>query len=372
VDSYTEVTEQGFLSRLIGSIVGVFIGFLLFLGSFALIYFNEGRIDASNIAKGAVTLAPANVDASANGKLVALTGALTTDGLTSDNMFLRPGPYVAVQRKVEMYAWDEDSSTSSSSNVGGSSTNKTTYTYKRDWVTHPGTTSSFKVPQGHENPSLPFEDQLTRARSAKIGAYGIDLSSIDVSGTTPIALNASNTTLGQGAVLAGNYVFVGKGSAQAPQVGDVRVSYSALASGVSATVFGKLDGATVTAYVDRNNSRLFRVFPGTRDEAVGTLSSEYQTLTWILRGVGFLMMWIGLTMLFGPFTTLLDFIPLFGMVGRTLVGVIAFPIALVLSAVTILVSMVLHNVVVLLLVAVATIAGFIFLPRALKGRRATR
>jgi uncharacterized membrane protein HdeD (DUF308 family) len=337
VDSYTEITEQSFLSRILGSIVGVIFGLLLFLGSFALIYFNEGRVDASNIARTAVSLAPGSVDASANGKLVAVSGAVTADGVTGDGMFLKAGPYVAVQRKVEMYAWDEDSSTSSSNNVGGSSTSRTTYTYKREWTSHPTATSDFKVAQGHENPSLPFEGSLTRAKSAKVGAYGIDMSSIEMSDLKPLALSADKVALQSGASLAGNYVYVGKGSAQAPQVGDVRVSYATLDSGASATVFGKLDGSKITAYVDRTNTRLFRAFPGTREEAVGTLSSEYQTLTWILRAVGFLMMWIGLTMLFGPLTTLLDVLPILGSAGRALIGLVTFPLALVLSAATILV-----------------------------------
>src|SRR3954471_22583756 len=76
--SVTEVTHTGWLSRIGSSIVGGLFGIAIFLGSFVLLYWNEGRQDMSEVAKTAVALnankpAPKHV-----GRLVALTGTLTS------------------------------------------------------------------------------------------------------------------------------------------------------------------------------------------------------------------------------------------------------------------------------------------------------
>jgi len=66
-------------------------------------------------------------------------------------------------------------------------------------------------------------------------------------------------------------------------------------------------------------------------------------------------------MLFEPISVFLDFLPIFGSISRSLVGTICFLIALVLSIVTILVSMILHNVVALLIaLAITAVAIFVF------------
>lgn len=76
-DTYTEVTHTGWLQRILGSFMGAVVGVLLFLCSFGLLYWNEGRLDISTVAKTAVEV-PANQPA--------------------------PGNYVAVRREAQMFA----------------------------------------------------------------------------------------------------------------------------------------------------------------------------------------------------------------------------------------------------------------------------
>ncbi len=42
-DSYTEVSSRGWFSRIVGALVGIPIGLLLFLASFVVLFWNEGR-----------------------------------------------------------------------------------------------------------------------------------------------------------------------------------------------------------------------------------------------------------------------------------------------------------------------------------------
>ena len=62
------------------------------------------------------------------------------------------------------------------------------------------------------------------------------------------------------------------------------------------------------------------------------------------------MMWIGMTMVFTPLHALLDVIPFLGSISRNLLGCALFPIALVLSAISILISMLLHSIVAMVVI----------------------
>ena len=73
------------------------------------------------------------------------------------------------------------------------------------------------------------------------------------------------------------------------------------------------------------------------------------------------MMWFGLMMFFGPINALLDIIPFLGSAGRFLIGIAMFPIALILSSVTILLSIIAHSPILLVLFLAALIGGGYFL-----------
>jgi hypothetical protein len=49
VDSYTQVTKNGYFGRVKNSIGGFFIGFLVVFGAIALLWFNEHRSIARHI-----------------------------------------------------------------------------------------------------------------------------------------------------------------------------------------------------------------------------------------------------------------------------------------------------------------------------------
>mgnify|MGYP000709271128 FL=1 len=112
--------------------------------------------------------------------------------------------------------------------------------------------------------------------------------------------------------------------------------------------------------------RQYRAVPGDREEAIKTLAAEHKTVGWVLRIVGFLMMWIGLMMFFGPINAVLDVIPFLGSAGRVLIGIAMFPISLVLTLLTVILSIIFHNPILLTLFLVGMGAGGYFLYRRKK------
>lgn len=355
-DSFVEMNRRGWGSRIMGSFMGALVGIFLFFGSFVLLYWNEGRTDFSKVAKLAVPISAEAVDASADGKFVSVTGTVKTEETVGDGYFLNLGNWLAVDRRVEMYAWNETKSTKSQTNTGGSSTETTTYTYDKRWVSNPESSADFRHPEGHENPAMPnMEGSSGRVGKAKIGAYDLAMGEITLPDFKDLSLSTNLLELKDGFTLADSkYLFKGKGSSASPEVGDLRVSYSVVPNGFDGTVFGKLEGSTLRTYMTEKGDTLYRLFYGGRDAAIKTLATEFTVLTWILRGVGFLMMFIGLLMFFGPISVFLDVLPIFGHVSRAAIGGLSFLVSLVLSLVTILVSMLFHS-----LMAVAVVVGIL-------------
>ena len=172
--------------------------------------------------------------------------------------------------------------------------------------------------------------------------------------------------------LSGEYLFRGHGSVDQPALGDVRVSYEAVLPGQQVTLFGKRSGATVVAFLNDKNDKLFRAVPGTHEQAIAQLHGEHVMKTWIVRFLGFLMMWIGLSMLLGPVNAVLDIIPFIGSAGRFLTSIALFPVALVLAVVTIVVAVIAHSTILLVLTIVVFVGGLGALIMVKKNKKAAQ
>ncbi len=348
-NTFTTTSTTGFLSRIINSFFGIILGLALFIGSFFLLYWNEGRFDTSILARTAVEVnSQTAADTALSGKLVSTTGTLVSSQMVGDNMFFTPGNYIAVKRTAEMYSWIEEKSSTSHDNLGGSQTTQTTYTYKTEWTENPPDSANFQNPADHTNPTEAIKSDVVRTQSANLGIYSLDMKSVDLPNFSKITLTPSQISAANGVNLADStYLFSGRGSMTGPQVGDERISYSVVNSGINATVFGQLNGSTIYPYYDAKEHRLYRIFDGTRNTAIFTLHNEYSQLTWILRAVGFFAMWFGMMMVLGPVSVILSFFPFFGSLSRAILGAVTFLIAVVLTGATIIISMIFHNPVVL-------------------------
>ncbi len=358
-DQFTEVTTKGWGKRILDSFLGVLIGLALFFISFIVLWKTEGRTNYAKIASQALEVSSSKVESEAEGRLVSVTAPLETSGTLGDPGFLKPGAYIRLWRTVEMFAWVEEKHTKTEKKTGGSEVTTTTYNYKKEWTDDPRPSSQFKHPEGHENPPLPIEAKTYLAERANVGAYAVDLERISLPGTTQLELSPEKLDLPKGSdyTLSGNFLFRGQGTMAEPKVGDIRLSYHVLPSGKKVTAFGKLSGSELVPYLHKGEKRLYRAIFGDRDEAIALMKQEYKIAGWAGRIIGFLMMWVGLLMMTGPLHTILDVLPFLGKASRFIVGLLTFPIALVLSLVTIIISMIAHNVIALIIVMALIVGG---------------
>lgn len=136
------------------SIKGILIGLVMFIVSFGVLYRNEGRVNVANIAKTAVEIdATVLAETGVDGQLISTTNVLKSEEKLGDT-FLKVGDYIAFHRVVEMFAWEENTRSSSDENLGGSETTETTYTYDKVWTDSPENSTDFKYPDEHRNPQM--------------------------------------------------------------------------------------------------------------------------------------------------------------------------------------------------------------------------
>ena len=178
MSDYSEVSSEGFFSRMAGAIGGVLIGILLFFVSFPLLFWNEGRAvhTAKDLAEGAsnaVSIAnPATVDAATDGKLVHLSGKAETADILKDERFGVEQNAIHLVREAEMYQWIQKETKKTEKKTGGSTETKITYTYEKKWSSEWIDSSNFKDPKAPQNPgSMPFKNESWWASEVKVGGY---------------------------------------------------------------------------------------------------------------------------------------------------------------------------------------------------------
>lgn len=360
-------TNLSWGQKLMGSIKGILIGLLLFIASFIVIYVNEGSVDVSRIAATAIEIDAQQANTQDDGKLVTTVGNLVTTETLGDT-YLQPGNYIALHRNVEMFAWEEEADHDEDTG--------TTYSYNQVWTSSPEDSADFAEERGHENPKMPIESAMLKVAAARIGNYDIDVSSVQMPALKDLTLTSENAILGGRnldedeeyyeeftdipATLEQNkYLFKGFGNIDTPEIGDIRISYSAFDSGKEVTIFGKLNGNKISPYIGEKNTKLYRLFEGTADEGIVQMRNEYNTSKWIFRGLGFVLMWIGLSLILGPISATLDFIPLLGSLSRSVIGLITFIVSLIMTTVVIWLSMILHNIwAIIVVIAVALGVGY--------------
>lgn len=381
-DQVTTTTTKSYGQRLLSAIGGILVGILLFFGSFVLLFWNEGRADMSKVAEKAIEVNSAQVQPELEGKLVAVSGVVKADAPVGD-IFLQPAPYLAVQRNVEMYAWNEKTQSQTETKLGGSEETKTTYSYVKDWTRSPSNSSSFQNPTGHSNPTMVYENKTFFSPSATLGAYSIpSLQNIGLIGHEDLMLTDQNVLLPQAAsgsvmtgstmtgTLIGGYIFLGKGTFTAPEIGDVRVSYEVVPEGKNVTVLAKQSGSALLAYTEKGKGTLYAMYEGSLADAVESIANMHSMMTWIWRAMGFLMMWMGLSSVLAPLSVVLDILPFLGGLSRGLINTVTFIVSLVLSVVTIIVAMIFHNIIAMIVLALIGIAATFYILKA-KGAKAT-
>jgi hypothetical protein len=354
-NSVTVTSSQSWGSRLIGSIKSVLVGLALFIVAFPVLFWNEGRAvqTARSLEEGAgaVVSVPADqVDAANEGKLVHLTGPVSTEGALADPDFGVEAEGVKLVRTVEMYQWKQEEKSETKKKLGGGEETVTTYTYEKAWSSDAIDSSSFQESSGHENPGgFPVEANTVVADPVKAGAFTLSSEQIDqlndgqsLPVTDAMLENVPEPTASEVQVADGRF-YMGENPA-APQVGDVRISFEVVKPD-TVSLIGVQTGETFAAYQAKAGDAILMVEEGAHTSAqmFQAAQSANTVLTWIVRAGGFLMMFIGLIAVFKPLSVFADVVPLFGTMLGAGLGVFSFLLSFALSMLTIAIAWVFYR-----------------------------
>lgn len=383
-DSFTETTSQSWGSRLMESIKGVLVGIVMIIAAFPVLWMNEGCSvkTAKGLEEGSksvVAIKTDKVDTANNAKLVHLTGDALTDEVLTDTTFGISQKGIKLIRTVEMFQWKEESKSETKKKMGGGTETTTTYTYKQDWSSDQIDSGKFKKP-GYNNPHMPYKSATETAQLVKLGAFRLSPSLIgQISKSDSLTLDQQNLAKlpadikGKSKINNGG-IYVGA-NPSAPKVGDMRISYSVVKP-QKVSVISKQQNDTFEAFTTSQNTQIDRLEVGehSADAMFKQMQQENVIKTWLVRLGGFLLFFIGFTLIFKPISTFGDVLPFLGSIVSMGTGIIAFVLALPLTLLTIAIAWIAYRPVlgiILLVVGAGVFVGIWFIAKQKKAKAAT-
>ncbi len=348
-DTFTQTTRRSWFSRLAGSVGGIFFGILLVLVSLGVLFWNEGRAIKTERALSEGARIVLDVDASTpdvanDGRLVHVSGTLAPQGEPQDAAFgvAAPGA-IRLERLVEMYQWREERRTETRTRIGGGQETTTIYEYRKEWSSRPISSSSFKIAAGHQNPELPVASQTFVVPRAMLGGFTL-------TGDQLGGLGAATDFLPDASVRRAIERYLSRptkqaagrfhtGAPDAPQIGDLRLSWSAAHVGEASVIAGQ-DGNGFGSYRTSNGRELFILRPAAVRPAdmFQQEQDSNRVLTWILRFGGLVALFVGYALILRIFGVIGDLIPFVGRLVRAGTGLFALAMTALTGALAIAVG----------------------------------
>jgi hypothetical protein len=333
-DVEVEVTEQSWGGRLWSSIKGVGLGFLLFVGSFYLLFWNEGRslqtYQSLDEGLGAVvSISDSELHDNNDGKLVHISGTATSEGELQDEQFDLAVSALQLFRRTETYQWQETKEEKTEKKLGGGTKTITKYRYNKAWSSQLIDSSKFHTKdQAKTNPSkLRFESKSFTAPKVQIGAFTLPSDMVaDIDNSSKVDATEANIPEEFKDDMNVSDGVLYWGDEQNPVVGDVKISFLKTPA-TEVTVVAKQSDGSFGPFQTKAGDELQMLKAGkfTAAEMFKDAKSQNSMMTWILRVVGIVAMIAGLKLMVGPMEVMMDFIPILGSIvqlGVTLVSVV--------------------------------------------------
>ena len=273
----------------------IILGIGLFLGSFCLLWWNEGhsvnRIRTLQEGRDSVVAVSSNtVEQNNNGALIYLSGQAYTHDILKDTLFGVEENALKLKRKVDMYQWEEDREREN---------DITHYTYRKTWSEKLINSSHFKELEGHQNPSSKsYESKTFVAPKITVGVYELTKPFVEQFQAFKDYNLSDENFRGIDASLRQLFEFHGNKyydrDAYKPQIGDISISYDIIKP-MEVSVIGKQNNNIIESY-DTNNGSI-ELLRERRVRAKTMLSDEeWKNTLWTCfrRFLGLLMMLLGL------------------------------------------------------------------------------
>ena len=357
--AYTVTKRTTYGSRVGKAFSGMIAGVLMFIGGTVMLWWNEGNFvavrDALNEAQEVTVKVNdiSRVDSSLNGQLIHAQGLADTQEVLKDPIFQIGERAIAIKREVEYYQWTEQSTEETHTNLGGEEETVITYTYSQRWVSEPVNSSSFADPDArryHVNTvAATVPDSTIWAKNVSFGAYTLpeflihsinrfepmqanlepevydslkrQLRGTSNSNSRPYSADRWEESSAD-ITTSGNTVYIGRSPAS-PSIGDVRITFSKVLP-AEVSILAQVSGSTFERYNASNGETVSRLDYGrlSMENMYGEAHSENSMMTWLLRGLGALLIIAGLKALVAPLAVIASVIPMLGTIANAGTGLV--------------------------------------------------
>ena len=377
--AYTEVTSEGWFSRLGKSFVLVLVGLVLVPVGVIALFWGEGRTvkreaDLAEAEQVVVSIDAKSVSAGNDSKLVHFSDTATAEGTLRDELFGVAVPSaIKLKREVEMYQWKENKKSETRKRAGGRKETITTYTYEQVWSDKLIDSDDFKE-GGKNNPKAKMlngrrlDSASWEAEKVTAGAFTLpkrlleDLDKMEIipasEASAPIPPEDNAVEAGGQqpapaaakplpAVPAGLKVDADRffsGNPASPAVGDLRVTIKAVKP-QPVSVIAQQDGATLAPYITKGKRELMELRPGamTAPQLIDELKLENAIIKWIVRVGGFIAVWLGMALVLWPLKILGDVLPWIGSFAGAGIALVTFLASAVVSLNTIAIGWIFYR-----------------------------
>lgn len=375
--SMKRITTESMPSRLGKSLSGVLGGIALFIVAIVLLWWNEGRAvkTAKDLADGessVISLESAgHIDSATRNELVHLSGRAESGEMLRDDSFDIEVPALKLRRTVEMLQWRENAESKTRTKLGGGTETETVFTYEKAWSDNLIDSSRFENAQDYLNPTAkPLVSREVEAKEIRLGAYRLGPGLVAKLNRfeelpPPADLPVGHTT-------QGHVIFRGADPAT-PQIGDLRITFKA-AMPADISVVARNQNGLLDGYPMKRGSTLQLLEYGEKDAAdmFETAKNANKTLTFGLRILGIILLFVGAKSVLGPLAVVADVLPFLGRVTRAGSTLLAAVVALPVAFLTIAIAWISHRPLLGVGLIVAGLVSGFFLMRLARKRGATQ
>lgn len=373
---FTTTTTEGYGSRLKNAFAGVLFGLAAFLGSFVLLWWNEGNSlknfqTIGEFEESAIQITSEKIDEANNNQPIYVTGNAVTEDEIQDSIFPVKLNAMKLERIVEMYQWIEEKHTKTVEKMGGKKETTTTYEYKQKWDSKHHDSGKFHKRQ-FKNPSMRYKNESFYAKNVTMGAFNLDNLVKSIHDDQPLTITEEEFNANWGkfkskAIYNSSTIYFpyalehpkAKKTEQAdtkenkieentgeesswdtPEVGDIRISFVYTEPKQDVTVIGQQSGNKIVPWMSKVKKTIHSLYIGIHsfEEVIQKQKTDAKIIMWLCRFGGFLLMYIGLMMIVSPISMLLAFLPFLKNIVEAGLGFICFALALILSLITIAIA----------------------------------
>jgi hypothetical protein len=334
---------------MIGAVRGVLVGVLFLLASCAILFWNEGRaverMGALEAGRDAVVTVAADPVVAANeGELVFVTGQAAGGGQISDPDLGVITTELRLRRIVEMRQWEEDVTEPQSS----STTKTKTYSYWEVWSDEPLDSADYHE-LGHDNPPMPIRGDVWDQGAVSVGGFKLNAGLVrQIDNWEPLpageqALPTLRARFGS-AQAHGNGLYVGS-SPENPSVGDLRIRFEQ-APAAQVSIVGRQSAEGFGPWTTPADSVLeerLEVGVLTAEQMFESLEAENTAITWLVRVLGFVFMFVAFKLMLRPLSAASRLVPVVGRVAGFAATMVSFLLACVLTLGIVAVAWVFHR-----------------------------